>query len=86
MEILQELFGEGFVWLCSVLTPQKNLSRRVQKVLKIIFELFAAALYILCLIGIEIVAVHNKTFGLWFILPAAIYSLTLSRKKQKAVL
>ena len=54
VEVIFNVFAEGFVALAGVFMPNKALSPRTEKILAIIFSLIGLCLFVLLVVGIII--------------------------------
>lgn len=59
-----ELFGEGFLSLCSAFIPDKILSEKSQRIIGIIFFIIALALFVGLIIGV-VLLVETGGQSLW---------------------
>ena len=52
-----ELFGEGFVYLCSAFVPNKNISERAHRIIGIVVLFVSLALFVGLIVGIFLLVV-----------------------------
>jgi len=69
VEAFLELFGEGFVSLCSAFIPNKALSGKSQRIIGIIFLIIALALFVGLIVGIVLlIETSGQSFWGWLLI------------------
>ncbi len=78
VEAFFELFGEGFISLCSAFYPHKTLTEKAEKIIKSVCLVLAILLFVGLFAGIIILAENNgQSFWGWLLVSLAIiYLLT----------
>lgn len=68
-----ELFGEGFVYLCSAFVPNKNISERAHRIIGIVVLFVSLALFVGLIVGIFLlVETNGQSFWGWLLISLSV--------------
>lgn len=78
LDVFLELFAEGFLSLSSVFFPNRSMSGRAQRILRVVVSLLAALMLVLLIIGVIFLAASQgeSILGWIFVGVCSIYVLT----------
>lgn len=79
LEVVFNVFADGFVALAGIFMPNKTLSPRTEKILTIIFSLIGLCLFVLLVVGIIVlVESHGDSLIGWIFMGVSIIYVVLS--------
>ena len=75
LDVFLELFAEGFLSLSSVFFPNRSMSGRAQRILRVVVSLLAALMLVLLIIGVIFLAASQgeSILGWIFVTVSGIY-------------